>query len=166
MWKLAFVLFCLPVVASARSFEIGPRFVSERAFSACNMLGVVKRLEREAPRDAEAKERYEAAKELLGATLNAELRRQAATVTISVALPGTLQLNPAKFFVTGLDGAQIGTFSSDLLGELDSQHRAVLTGNGRASFSINLTVAAFCEGYLAKGGTPPTLEEVIDGLIQ
>ncbi len=171
MLKLFFVIFSVSVIfqsAFARNYEIVFSSFSERSVSACSSLKTVRTIqarEKEPNLSAQDRKNLEVAREMMREVdVNLELRRTAATVAISVNLPAILSLNMDKFFVEGVDGSQIGTFASDLLEQADVENRVVLTGNGRTTYRIELTAAAFCERFI-RDGAIQSVQNVLDDLI-
>lgn len=94
-----------------------------------------------------------------------ELQIAAATVTISVKLPATINMNKDNFFIPSVDGKEVGTFASDILNEMDADGVVELKGSGRASFKFDLKVAAFCP-HITDENKTPSIETVLSGLLQ
>ena len=152
------------------SYSVTAKFVSTTDYSACDLLNtyrMVLQKEKATGLSDGQKANLEMARQVideLDPPLNVQLRAYAANVAISVDLPSTLHLDRKSFSLDGANGTQVQAFSSDLLLDLDDHDQVVATGNGRASYSITLNVAAFCP-FVISGNPNPSIEAVLHSII-
>lgn len=155
--------------AQSSPYEITAKFVSENSYAACTTLEAALKIEAElkdANITAERKRLLEDLKEMLDLQhLNGNLSRTAVTLLIGFNLPASFQLNKNSFFIQGLDGKKVGTFSSNMIYDMDENGLVVSSGSGRGQYKLELAVAAFCP-FVSQTNPQPAIEKVLKDLIK